>query len=93
MAWLFRVFAWVSLIAGLLYAVVSTLVLLSGPEEVRGFAPLYFIGGIVSALIGFIIWLGLAEGVVLVIALERNTRQTRDRLPRHHADEPLMPRE
>ena len=45
------------------------------------------VAAMVSAVIGYIIWVGLAEAILLAIALERNTRQTRDRLPRHQPDE------
>jgi hypothetical protein len=42
---------------------------------------------IISAVVAFIFWTGMAELILLAIALERNTRQTRDRLPRHPHEE------
>jgi hypothetical protein len=55
-------------------------------ETARLFALLYIPGAIISAVVGYIFWSGIAEAILLAIALERNTRQTRDRLPKHPID-------
>jgi hypothetical protein len=44
------------------------------------------IGALVSGLVAFVIWMGLAELILVLIAIERNSRQTRDRLPKHRSD-------
>ncbi len=96
MAWLLRVFAVLSLIAGAIIALVDFVNLVAGRQNLEVPAPpdlaaalgLHAAVAILSAIAAFIIWLGLAELILLFIAIERHTRQTRDRLPRHETEQP-----
>jgi hypothetical protein len=87
LSWLFRVFAVLSLLIGIGWALVSMAVAIGGqgPSGVAAFVTA--VVAVLSGIAGFIIYLGLAELVLLAVAVERNTRQTRDRLPKPHADD------
>jgi hypothetical protein len=56
----------------------------TGPDQVTGL--LFLLGGLFSAAVSYVVWTGLAELILLAIAVERNTRQTRDRLARYVSD-------
>jgi hypothetical protein len=90
LSWLCRLLAILSLAVGALLALLG----LVGTGE-RAAQPellvrlLYAIVVLVSAVFAFIFWTGMAELILLAIALERNTRQARDRQPRHAPEEHL----
>ncbi len=80
LSWLLWVIALFHLVVGVLALVIGVGVLLAGGNATNGLPAV--IWGI-SALVSVIFWLGLAELILLLIAVERNSRQTRDRLPKH----------
>jgi hypothetical protein len=87
LSWLCRLLALVSAAACGIWAVFGLLAMtLPGADSAMGL--LILIGAVFSAFVSYIVWMGLAELIMLVIALERTTRQTRDRLPRHAVDVP-----
>jgi hypothetical protein len=98
LSWLFRLFAVLSVVAGAISAVVifwTTIIIgLSsvGPPEAK--LPAFFwalvaiLSAIISAIVAYFIWLGLAELILLLIAIEKSARQTRDRVGRHLHEEP-----
>jgi hypothetical protein len=45
-----------------------------------------YAGTVVLAIFSCVFWVLVAEGILLAIAIERNTRQTRDRLLRMHSE-------
>jgi len=85
LSWLCRLLALVSVVACAFWALMGLTVALLGAEQ-GAIGLLFIIGALFSAAVSYITWMGLAELILLVIALERNTRQTRDRLPRHAVD-------
>ena len=78
LSWLFRVLAVLSLIAGLVLAIVGLVMALNG----QALGLLYASLGFLSGMVGLTFWLAMAELILLAIAVERNTRQARDRLPK-----------
>src|SRR3974390_3478623 len=82
LSWLFRLFAFLSLIlAGV--TIFLGLIMLAMPPGDRSWVGLVVVlSAIVSGFVSYIFWMGMAELILLAIALERNTRQTRDRLPK-----------
>jgi hypothetical protein len=95
LAWLFRIFAVLSVVFGILWALygcIAALVALSNAGNNQQAAAAIgtlaatsaIFSGVISAFVGYIVWRGLAELILLFIAMEKNTRQTRDRLARHH---------
>jgi hypothetical protein len=95
LSWLCRLLAVLSLIGGAIGVLLGILSFLAAwnpeaprvSESARLLSLLYIPGAIISAVVGFIFWCGIAEAILLAIALERNTRQTRDRLPKHPIDD------
>jgi hypothetical protein len=82
LSWLCRLLAVLSLAIGALLALLALLG--AGERPLDPFIRvLYASVVIISAVVGYIFWTGIAELILLAIALELNTRQTRDRLPRH----------
>jgi hypothetical protein len=77
-----------SLLAGALGALVALIMALGADDQFRLARLLSAVGAIASGLVAYIFWCGIAEAILLLIALERNTRQTRDRLPKHQVEEP-----
>jgi hypothetical protein len=77
---LFRFLAVLSLVGGVIMALVALFLALQMGQAVW---LLYALCAALSGFIWLIVWRGLAEGILLLIAIERNTRQTRDRLPKN----------
>jgi hypothetical protein len=85
LSWLCRLLARLSLIACGFWALFGLLFLtFPGADPVVGLLTL--IAAVFTAFVSFIVWMGLAEFILLLIALERTARQTRDRLSRYAPD-------
>jgi hypothetical protein len=93
MSWLFRLLALLSVVVCGLWILFGLVLLAQGDAGGQGL--LILIGAVLSAFVSYIVWMGLAELVLLFIAIERNVRQTRDRLPKPILDavEVVPPRE
>jgi len=83
LAGLFRMLAGLSLVAGILGALVGMVVFMQGNAA----GIVYSAIAMVSGICNLIFCMGMAELVLLFIALEKNTRQTRDRIPKQWHDE------
>jgi hypothetical protein len=85
LSWLCRLLAILSLVVGVILALAGTIEMWRTHRNWDPLVVLFFYGicPIVAAVIAYIFWTGMAELLLLAVALERNTRQTRDRLPRH----------
>jgi hypothetical protein len=81
---MFRLLAGLSLVGGFLGALVGIVVVLQGTAA----GIVYSAIAIVSGICNLIFCMGMAELVLLFIALEKNTRQTRDRIPKQWHDGP-----
>ena len=79
MSWLCRLLAYLSLGFALLAAIVY---LTADWQPSFGSRIVYVVGSLFSGFVAWVVWLGLAELILLAIALERNSRQIRDRLPK-----------
>jgi hypothetical protein len=85
LSWMCRLLALFSAIScGFLALFGLLMVTVAGPDQ--GVGLLVMFGALFSAVISYVVWMGLAELFLLAIAVERNTRQTRDRLPKHTAE-------
>jgi hypothetical protein len=84
LSWFCRLLALVSAVVCTIWAVIQLIAAFqaeSGAGVFAAFATLF------SALVGWVIWMGLAELILLLIALERNSRQIRERLPKPPSDD------
>jgi hypothetical protein len=75
--------AGLGLVAGILGALVGIVVFLQGNAA----GIVYSAVALVSGIFNLVFSMGMAELVLLFIALEKNTRQTRDRIPKQWHDE------
>jgi hypothetical protein len=79
LSWMCRILALFSAIScGFLALFGLLMVTVAGPDQGAGLLILF--GALFSAVVSYIVWTGVAELFLLAIAVERNTRQTRDRL-------------
>jgi hypothetical protein len=89
LAWWLRAFAVLSLLASAIGPVACLVVAVSSGmnESERMNLLLGFAAIIVGGLVACVAWMGLAELLELLIALESHARETRDRLPKHQPEQ------
>jgi len=73
-----RLFSFLSLVSAAIMTIVGLVIAAEG----HAVGLLYSVSAIISGIVAWIVWTALAEAILLVIAIERNTRQMRDRLPK-----------
>jgi len=73
-----RLLSFLSLVSAAIMTIVGLVIAAEG----HALGLLYSVSAIISGIVACIIWRALAEAILLAIAIERNTRQMRDRLPK-----------
>jgi hypothetical protein len=89
---LLRLIALVHLIIGIPMGLVCLASAILGSDHARVAMLLTSVSAFISAVVGYILFHGLAEGILLLIAMERSLRQTRDRIADPRTEEDLPSR-
>jgi hypothetical protein len=88
LSWICRVMALLGAIVCGFAALFGLLAMMAVGSEQQAIGVLFLFGGLLLAVMSYVVWTALAELILLAIAVERNTRQTRDRLARIVSDLP-----